>query len=168
MNDFTIVLTSSVVAAALTSGVNWFIQRNNYRNEYYKKIIDKRMSTYDKVYEVMSRLQSISINSQGKKMHGVLMHWEFYESFIVELTLASLQGLWLSSKFSLELTQFSALLYGIFGLTNDGNPVSSEKMEELAAANYDRISSAKDTIRDQMMIDLVSLHDVTAFLETKQ
>lgn len=56
MENFTVVLTSSVLAASLTSGVNWFLQRNNFKNDYYKKVIEYRIRAYDEVTELLNML----------------------------------------------------------------------------------------------------------------
>lgn len=168
MNDFTIVLTSSVLAAGLTSTINWLLQRNNFQNDYFKKIIDKRMATYDAVYQILSRLQSIEIYSDGRKMHGTFTEFEYYQDFVVQLTKESLPGLWLSSQFSLKLTNFSVFLYNKFGFADDGNTISSEKIRKIAVDNYDEICRIKDDLRDQLLHDLKTLHEVPTFLSRKK
>lgn len=167
MNNFTIVFTSSVVAAGLTSTINWVLHRNNYRNDYYKKIIDKRMVTYDAIYQILSRLQSIEIHPDGRKMHGTFTEFNFYQDFIVQLTKESLPGIWLSNNFSIKLTNFSVFLYNKFGFASDENAITSGEIRKIAVDNYDEICRIKDDLRDQLLQDLRTLHKVPEFLSTK-
>jgi hypothetical protein len=167
MNDFTIVLTSSVLAAGLTSFVNWWIQRNNYRNEYYKKIIEKRMAVYDSVNQVLSRLQIISISKGGKKSHGAFNQLDQYSDFMVRLAYASLEGLWLSSDFATLLTDFNAFLYSKFNLVSVADDINIEAIREIAEENYQEIAILKEGLRDQILKDLTTLHYVGDFLKTK-
>ena len=44
------------LGALITGGVNWFINRKNYEDDYYKKIIDRRITAYEKINEILADL----------------------------------------------------------------------------------------------------------------
>ena len=41
-----IALTSGISAALVSSGANYFLKKQDYKRDYYKKIIDKRLQAY--------------------------------------------------------------------------------------------------------------------------
>ncbi|WP_221389945.1 hypothetical protein [Dyadobacter sp. NIV53] len=167
MENFTLVLTSSVLAATLTSLVNWLLQRNNYRNDYYKKVIEKRMSVYDEVSKVMGRLQIINVSPSNKKSHAVFLDHNQYEDFAIMLAKASLEGIWLSNNCSKLLTTLNEFLYNTF---RDIPEISDNKRLDsmnIAEKNFSEISRQRELIRDQILKDLLIMYEVKSFLKTK-
>jgi hypothetical protein len=126
------------------------------------------MSVYDSVNRVLSRLQIISVSEDGKKSHGAFNEAEQYSDFMVMLAHASLEGLWLSSAFSAQLTNFNFFLYKKFNASSEGDQVDISAIKEIAENNYQEIARMKDDLRDQMLSDLIKLHDVSNFLKSKQ
>ena len=166
MNNFTLVLTSSVLAASLTSFVNWWLQRNNFRDDYYKKVIDKRMTTYDQISKAMGRLQIVDVSASNNKYHAIFNQEKDYSDFVVQLAFASLEGIWISSQCSLKITQLNEFMHRTFNATWESEWIHQE-IVELAESNYDDICKHRESIRDQILKDLISLHHVEQFLKLK-
>lgn len=50
------ILTSSVVGAVVSSLFSEWLKRNDYKRDYYKKIIDKRIATYERLATVITNV----------------------------------------------------------------------------------------------------------------
>ena len=48
-----IALTSGISAALVTSGANYFLKKQDYKRDYYKKIIEKRLKAYEELETFM-------------------------------------------------------------------------------------------------------------------
>lgn len=65
-----IALTSGISAALVTSGSNYFLKKQDYKREYYKKIIDKRLKAYEELESFMGAFclkQEVSNPLQNEK-----------------------------------------------------------------------------------------------------
>ena len=65
MNQFFIPASAAVLAAVLTILGNTYIQNLNYKRDYYKKLLDKRLEGYEKIDEIVNKLGTIMQLPQG-------------------------------------------------------------------------------------------------------
>ena len=69
------ILTSSVVGAVVSSLFSEWQKRNDYKRDYYKKIIDKRLNAYEKLeafigmmdIEIEYELECFEAEAYGRK-----------------------------------------------------------------------------------------------------
>jgi hypothetical protein len=167
MENFTIVLTSSVLAAGLTSVVNYLIQRNNYKYDYHKKVIDKRMLAYQKLFEVNGMLEIINFSRAGKKSHAFLSSKAMYDTYILNLGKSGFEGIWYSNELSSMMTELNIYLYSKFNdlVESDGDVV--DQILSIAEDSYEDVYAFKCKINQQLVSDLLVLHKVEDFLNSK-
>lgn len=106
MDVLKIIVASSVVAA-LVSGLFSIIQiRINYRNEYYKKLIDKRFESYEMIQKILYFFSTSVTDFQDNKLYHIIFSksndlkaHEFYNL----LTKLSKSNIWISKEIKDEL-----------------------------------------------------------------
>jgi len=107
----TIILSSSLISAVLTAWVNWLLQKNNYKNDFYKKLLDKRISAYEDIEKLLVLLKTM-VHVEKDKLCVQFCHLgkDYFDNFVISLASTSLNSFWLSDKMSYKITEFNVLL----------------------------------------------------------
>jgi hypothetical protein len=66
------ILSSSFLSAGLTSLANYYIQKTNYKNEYYKKILDKRIFAYEEVETLLIKTRLHLLDHENQLIYSYL------------------------------------------------------------------------------------------------
>jgi hypothetical protein len=174
MDTIQLIVGSSFVGAVVSFLATFlsarYMQNMSYRQDYYKKVIDKRIQSYEDAYHAVNYLQIINIGKSGKKSHASLINRRRYSDFMVTMGVGTFKGLWLSKEASIALTDLNQLLFnklGHFDESGDTDDIDPE-MEKIAEENYDAILAKKDSIRNQVLKDMQNLYDIQGFLKSKQ
>jgi len=164
------IISSSILSAILTSFVNWKLHNSNYRKDYYKKILDKRLDSLEKVQFLTGKL-SFQTQLDNSVIPSICFDEKFYQQFIFSLASAIDSSFWLDDKTSAKLTELN-----IFLLNNFSNNIDSNWTEELTTEKYQELGEIhSDTIREyrkelQMMInnELKKLYKIDSFFKDKK
>ena len=170
MNNFkiiTLVLTSSVFSAVLTSTVNWFLQKANYRTDYYKKILDKRLQSYEIAHKILSILTSNDQLPDGKICLEIFARGKnTYHDFYRQLLSAKDVSFWLSDDLTNKLSELNYFL-----LNNIDSKVNQATFDsdllELGLKHGASIKKIRADLENILYADLFSLHKVEKFLNRK-
>ncbi len=159
------ILSSSVLSAILTSYFNWRIHNSNYKKDYYKKILDKRLDAYESMNVLINRLSDIVYTEKGV-VHGMVSSQKSYDFLFSILHSTMEKNYWLSDKTGHKLTEFGIFLFNnITSQINDN--LSEEQLNQeymrLAIANFEQISEFKQSLKNMVNLDLQNLYNVDEF-----
>ncbi|HLP32124.1 MAG TPA: hypothetical protein VK202_01555 [Bacteroidia bacterium] len=164
----TLVLTSSLLSAGLTSVVNWYIQKTNYRNDYYKKILDRRIGAYEDVQHLLSLLAGTVQMEDGRPCTLQLaLGYDHYIKFQLQIYKAIQNSFWLSERTGEMLTELN-----VFFLHNIYNAIDENKdfdlqLTELGIQHRDEIKRLHFELENQLYSDFSSMHNIKSFTKPK-
>jgi len=136
------------------------IKNLEYKNDYYKKIIDKRMEAYEQLEKFIA---SLKVTTPGKenKMYHVYFSTEVFFNGQTEETLKIVsKSIWLSEDINDLMLQFNQILY-LFPNNND------DTIMEYAKKEYHKIACIREGLEKHLASDLLKLYDVKKFLAEK-
>jgi hypothetical protein len=93
------ILSSTVISAIISGGVTFYFKGLDFKNEYYKRIIDKRFESYSKIERVVTLLQIKSGDTINEGLyHWIFTDWQSLNEFKEALQSAIFNGMWISSQ----------------------------------------------------------------------
>jgi hypothetical protein len=161
------VLASSVLASALTLWGNWMLNKNNYRDDYYKKILDKRLSAYEDIEGILAELNIKYQDEEGRILHNIFAYGrKSYLGFFNTLLITISKDIWFSEDMSKSLTDLN-----VFLVTNFEHKMVGKSDKEsnllLAAISYNCFDEFEGHIKKMRRLlyrDLNQMHDVESFI----
>jgi hypothetical protein len=162
MTIITSWLGSGLIGALVAGIYNLRAKQNEYVNDYYKIVIQRRIAAYEQL-EKMTIMPLKTTSADG--MSDGLCHLPFsseepdeWNRNVVSLLFPMSQGLWLSDELWEKLRELNILLFHF------EKPTS---VVEFGKKNYQRIAGLRADIERIFAKDMLSLHDVKAFLKSK-
>lgn len=147
--------------SALVSGVYGLrSKRNEYANEYYKTIIERRIAAYEQLENTIVPLKT-SIADNDNRLYHVPFSSEKDEDWnrnVVSLLAVMSQGLWLSDEVFDKLKELNLLLF---------RSKKPDSVIEFGKANYEQIATIRAALERMLARDMLSLYDVKRFLKSK-
>jgi hypothetical protein len=158
MNDFTLIvsiLSSAVIASIISSVFMILTKRMDFRNEYYKEIIKRRLETYELIEKQIMLLKSSTLIEDSKSMvHLIFIYGkDEYEKFQSNLFLAVAKGLYISSETINSLIKLNRILVKISIKAKNNDDLIKAGIE-----NYIIIAELRDELENKFIKDLKSLY----------
>jgi len=166
----TLIISSSVLSAILTGFVNFRIQNLNYKREYYKKLIERRIDAQEQILSLSNELRIQVKLDEGALCNRICATGEkHYESFSLLLASSVNISFWLSSKLSDILLDFN-----IFLLNQITHEIKGEEQNErdrclidLGLLYNEKLRDYRKKIEQQLMNDFADLDNVRSFVKSK-
>jgi hypothetical protein len=157
-----IILASSVVAGFISAIVSYFtslrLKSLDFKNEYYKVILKKRINAYEHIERQIGVLKLIVLGDDKKPFHNIFIEGEArFLEYQQNLFFAITSGIWIDEKTSKELDKLNNLFYN---LNNHIHNKSKEEMEEIGKEYYSKISGLRISLEDAVKTGLYDLHDM--------
>ena len=109
-----IILTSTVVSAIISSVVALVLKNVDFKNEYYKEIIKKRLEAYGYVERQIAVLKSSAIDDDNKPCHLIFFYGaDKFLEFQDNLFAAMSYGMWIDKETIKELERLNDLFFTI-------------------------------------------------------
>ncbi|MDB5013066.1 MAG: hypothetical protein JWQ25_1268 [Daejeonella sp.] len=158
------IFSSSLLSAALTSLVNYRLTSVNYKNEYYKKLLDKRLIAYEELHIFLGqfRVHIHDANDNTLVPYIFVNGLKNLEEVSVGLLLPIKHSIWLSSALSYKLNQLSALLNKIEQQARN-SPNPNESLIKIANEGFLQLKEKRNEIESIMKEDLKTLHNIDSF-----
>lgn len=159
------VFSSSVISAILSSFFNWKIHNSNYKKDYYKKLLDKRLDAYENLNSITNRLSDIVYTEKGV-IHGLFCGTLGFDNFTLELKKIMDKSFWLDDITSHKLTELGAFLFNnVSGYIDDSlaEEILENKYIELGIQHFEKIQEFKLELKYHMNKELKSLHKIDSF-----
>lgn len=149
-----------VVGAFITGRFNLRVKDLEYKNEYYKQVLEKRIDAYESVEKLVTGFKTAVVDDDRQPYHFILSHEDGLLDAHKLLYEISSQALWLSDDLFLETRNLSLLLYG--GTSHADGPVA------FAKKHHEELAKFREKIERLHIRDMLSLHEVGTFLKTKK
>jgi hypothetical protein len=155
-------LVGALLGAMISGYFNLRAKRNEYINEYYKKVIDRRMAAYERLEDLIISLKTSIVGEDKKPYHllfsqcddgGLLPAYQ-------KLHDVTSQALWLSDAAFKKTREFNQLLWGF----ND----SGSTPIEFGQKNYQTLANLRENLETLLATDMLAMHDVKRFLKNKK
>lgn len=161
----TLILSSSVLSAILTSVANWLIQKENYQKEYYKKILDKRLEAYGIVEHIESSLK-LHVRLDNSKLCPAFCASgkQEFDNLIIKVAEAINISFWLSSEISNKLTEINVYLLQEIEDKIDDNGDVNIQLAEIGTEKIEDIRKLRKELTTFLYNDFKSLHNVRKFI----
>lgn len=109
--------------ALITGGISIYSNRKNYKRDYYKKIIDKRITAYEKLEQVllnMSEVETIIIES-GKQEYFMycLKKEEYFNKILIQIKEIHELIPWFTNNVSMKYLEYAKILFFINSYIRD-------------------------------------------------
>lgn len=162
------ILSSSVLSAALTAFINFKINESNYKKDYYKKLINKRIDAYEDFYELVNFMSDLVYVDKGIVIHGFMVNHHLYDLFKSKLNKIMNKSLWLDDVTSHKLTELNAFLYNeVDGHIDDSlsNDIKNKKYVDFGVKHFNKFQDIKGTFRFFLNNELKNLYKLEDFFE---
>jgi hypothetical protein len=170
MNVINVVLASSVVAGLLSVIVSFittlWIRKYDFKADYYKEILKKRMDAYQFIENQISVLKAVALGDDKRPYHMIFSYGEdAFLEYQKNLFAAITSTLWIDDKTSLILEELNSLF---FNLNNHINQKTDDEIEEIGKEYYNRISDLRFKLEMSVKVGLCNLHDIKSVFKTKK
>ena len=164
------VLTSSFLGAGLTSFINFIIQRNNYRDDFYKKVLDKRLLAYENLMPLIKELQIFVHTDKSELCPTFMTKKDHFYTVFIQLGVGGFESIWLSPEMGMKISNLNIfllenVLYKIpptDALTN-----YERKLERKGVELRDSLRDIRVDLQTQFKKDFSEIPNVKLFLKSK-
>lgn len=168
-------IVTATVSAIITNVCLWWHKKADYKRDYYKKIIDKRMNAYQKLSNTISYIGLKSVckfGDESRLMHicsGDIGKLKKANESIVSL---KEEMFWLSKEVSSELTKLNTIIADFIDQFNEDweNEISWDIGDIMDARTelYDTMESTLLNIKKYIEVDIAKLDDVEEFFKEQR
>ena len=149
----------------MTSYFNWRIHNSNYKKDYYKKLLDKRIEAYENL-NMLANSMSDLVDTENGIVHGILCSKFTYNNFKTEIYKTMSKSFWLDNVTQNKLTELSAFLFNEIDKNIDDNwseDVQNKKYSELSVKHFEKMQDFKKTIKYFLNNELKNLYKLDDF-----
>lgn len=167
MNTITIILTSSVVSALISSLINSFfslrIKNVEYKNTYYKEILSKRLTAYQFLETQVAVLKAIVLDDDGETYHMIFNRsYDDFVDFQKNLYAAMSYSLWINEDTVKSMQNLNDLFLHLNYEIEKGND-----LHVIGKLHYKKLSIARKELETNVRKDLLELYKLDKFLNEK-
>jgi hypothetical protein len=159
---FALLVSSSVLAALISFIGNHVLSRLQFRGDYFKQIIDRRLHAYEQVDELAGILRLTTYDDRGRIAHAALVNTEIYFKATVVLAAAIGLNLYVSEPIRDALSKISFIL-----VKRPPDP-SERDAFELGVTYREKLAELRETLERLVTNDLLHLYKVPRFLKAKR
>lgn len=156
-------MIASVVGSYLQGLYNRRIKRDEYVNDYYKRVIERRITAYELLEKFITRLRTSFVGADGRNCSFLFVEQatgsEGAEGASVAVYGVTTLSLWLSNDATSKLRELDSLFAP---LGSDSNAAV-----EFGKKNYQVIDAIGAELQRLLARDMLRLHDVESFLKSK-
>lgn len=171
MNIFQIVLTSSLISGIVSAIISYYfnlkIKKLDYKNEYYKILINKRLEAYQFVENQISVLRNITFDELDNKTYHIMFSFGEDEciNFQKNLMIAKSKGLWIDEETTNTIDEFNEIFYNINQKINNKTEI---EIENIGKNYYKKISNLRVKLENNLREGLNDLHNIEKIFRTQK
>ncbi|NVO85564.1 hypothetical protein [Hymenobacter terrestris] len=171
MSVLSIILTSSVVSDILSALVSVFIsiksKNLDYKYNYYKEIITKRLNAYQYLEAQVTLLKNTVLDSSdGRPYHDIFSHGKGeFINFQQNLFLSMSNSIWIDEDTVNLMQELNDIFYNIN--IKIENEETSSKMISVGKSYYAHLSAIRKELEHNLRKDLFDLHNMKRFFKNK-
>jgi len=168
MDKITLILTSSVIAAIVSAIISAIVsiklKHLDYKNDYYKEIIRKRLNAYQFLETQVAVLKSTVFDDYDNKPYHMIFSSGEKEltNFQKNLFLAISYSIWIDEKTTSTMETLNEVFFHISLKIEQ-----SENLTDLGKEYYKEIAGLRKTLEENVRDDLFNLHNLKKFFKSK-
>lgn len=161
---WTTILASSLVAAVLGGIIAGFVTlrvaRNQYVNDYFKTVIQRRLAAYEQLEHLIAMLKtSVADDRDNRVYHLLFAGGDSAKVFEATVRISS-QSMWLSNEVVDATVTLNRLLFKC--------PDNHGDVLAFAKEHYKTIADTRTRLERLFSRDFLALHEVKRFLKSKK
>lgn len=164
--SLTVSFLGSIIVALIAFWTGLKVQHNNYRDEYYKTVIRKRLEAYQFIESLLGVMRmTIYDDYDHRQYHAIFEYSEddFFKSRH-DLYKAIARCTWLSHEMLEALSTLDEIFYEI-----DNKIVKDREANvEIGKQYFEKLIGAQSRIGGILIKDTACLHEVKSFLKSKR
>jgi hypothetical protein len=157
-----IALTSGASASLITFLANYYLKKQDYKRDYYKKITDKRISAYEELENIISEFRYTkkyeNCSKESKYYHSCIDTLNKRQDIINQIRSCLKRKIWLSRSMGVKLSMLYLILM-------DCNEKDESAYQNKLVDKYERITRITFGMRKILIEDLLKLYDIEHFLK---
>lgn len=171
MDNLNLILTSSLIAGIVSAIVSYFIsvrlKNLDFRNEYYKEILKKRLTAYQYIESQIMVLKSVILDKKDNLPYHLIFSYSDREFFDYQknLIMAINYSLWIDNKTTNILEKLNELFYSLNIKTKGSTEI---EMQNIGKQYYQKISDLRFELENSTKEGLYDLHDIKKAFKTKK
>jgi hypothetical protein len=171
MEYLKIIFTSTLIAGIVSAFVSYFIsirlKKIDFKNEYYKEILKKRLVSYQYIESQLAVLKTVVLDEKDNKPYHTMFSYgsENFFEFQKNLFLAMSYSLWIDDETTNKLEDLNELFYNLNIKTNDK---TNKEIIEIGKKYYDQISKLRIQLENATKKGLYNLHDINKAFKIKK
>jgi hypothetical protein len=162
----TSTILSGLVSAIVSAVVSLWLKNLDFKNEYYKKILDKRLEAYSFLERQIAVLKSSSVDELDAKPYHLIFEYskeKFFE-FQNNLIVAMAYGLWINDSTVQSMEKLNDLFFYMLG---DIQKEHGSDYTEIGKKHYKEIVKIRNELEENVRKDLLNLYDFKKFDKSK-
>lgn len=154
-----LLFSSSVLAALLSIGGNHLLAQLQFKRDYYKEIIAKRLRAYEQVDELIGTLRATTYDDGGRIAHVVFVNKAVHDGANLLAGTGGGLGMYVSEGLRETLSELNFLLL------KRPDDATEQQAFEIGAAHREQISALRKRMEYLVSADLLELYKVRRFLK---
>lgn len=149
------------VSTLATIFVTWILNKNNYKYEYYKKVIDKRLNSYELVEILISYFRNYCIED-SYNYYPMFLNVEDFKAFIKHLELTQQKAMWLSPDMRSKIIALNDYL-----VDNVTKP-TQDTIKSLGSKAFDSLVNFDKELQTLLYHDFNELENIDKFIKNQK
>lgn len=167
----TAIISSSVLAASITGFINWQINSNRNKQEFFNMVLEKRLTAYELLNNLVNNLSTKIALQDGSLIHSAFSGDQYNTLYLKLISEAIDHSTWMKDDVSIKLTEINTFIFQNCNLHIDDS-LSEEEIERsyhhYGRECYDQIEVLKSDLKILMIEELEDLYNVKAFIQNKK
>jgi hypothetical protein len=153
----TTIISSSVIATILSSLISLRLKKLDFKNEYFKIVIKKRLEAYEELEYIIAALKTSALDANDQKAYHVCFFSpDNFNNFSARLALVNAHNLWLNAEANEKLSQLNLIFNQLkfeFNISIESELILSGKKY------YSKIAELRTQIENVTRRDILTLYD---------
>lgn len=153
-------LISTIIVALITGLFRLRVSRNEYVSTYHKVVLDRRISAYEDVEHLITKLRVAVVDNDQRPYHLLFSkdddHLAVYELLYDVMS----NSLWLSDQLYDSARELNVLIYS--------HTENESGLIEFGKNNYRAIADLRVNLERYHARDMLTLYDIPGFLKSKK
>jgi len=159
-----VILTSSLVSGFFSVIISYFVSMKlknlDYKNEYYKKILEKRLEAYKFLEGQIAIMKSSVLDEDGMPFHMIFASGKLkFIEYQQNLNAAMVYGMWINDSTMHIMEKLNDLFFKISREMDN----ESEHTINLGKGYYKEIAKQRNILEDSIRKDILELYDFKKF-----
>lgn len=167
---FYAIISSSVLAAGITGIINWRINSNHNKREFFSRVLEKRLQSYEELNKLIAFLNTKIQVSGNLIVHHALSDYDYHILFLKQLSITQDHSIWMSQEIGSLLTQINAFMFS--KISSKADSLERKDYNEYyimkGDIHFDEIEDLKKTLQHLMVKEIENIYNIKKFIKEKK